>query len=203
VSVEQDGAGNGRADLRPIFRAVGKTGSRRALRLERVFWKTLRAMAKANHTSIAFLVEELASGEAALATNLSSAIRAACADWLSDEAESLSRIASLATVNSILAACPSPAFALSASKAILSFNAPFQQFVRRQLPFSPTAENKNELRLALDMSVKDVFDRLEGTHDKPVSSGFAIGAGERRFRGQLNLVRAPVRQPPVLLAFVA
>jgi hypothetical protein len=53
------------------------------------------------------------------------------------------------------------------------------------------------------MHLKDVFDRLEGSQDRPVSSGFAIGAGERRFRGQLNLVKAPVRQPPVLLAFVA
>jgi predicted DNA-binding ribbon-helix-helix protein len=203
VSVEQEEAGRGRADLKPVFRAVGKTGSRRALRLERVFWGTLRGVAKANHTSMASLVEELASGETAIATNLSSAIRVACADWLSGEVESLTRIASLATVNAILAACPSPAFALSASKAILSFNAPFQQFVRRQLPFSPTAENKNELRLALDMSLKDVFDRLDGSHGNPVSSGFAIGAGERRFRGQLNLVKAPVRQPPVLLAFVA
>ena len=201
MSVEQEGSG--RADLRPIFRAVGKAGSRRALRLERIFWETLRAVARANHTSVAALVEELAAGETAMATNLSSAIRVACADWLSGEVESLSKIASLATVNSILTACPSAAFALSASKAILSFNAPFQLFVRRQLPFSPTAENKNELRLALDMSLKDVFDRLDASHGNPVSSGFAIGAGERRFRGQLNLVRAPVRQPPVLLAFVA
>jgi predicted DNA-binding ribbon-helix-helix protein len=203
VSVEQEIAQRRAEHLLPIFRAVGKTGSRRALRLERVFWDILREVAKANHTSIASIVEDLAAGEAALATNLSSAIRVACANWLRDEVDALSEIASLATVSSILAACPSPAFALSATKAILSFNAPFQQFVRRQLPFSPTAENKSELRLALDMNLKDVFERLGGTHDKPVSSGFVIGAGERRFRGQLNLVKAPVRQPPVLLAFVA
>ena len=53
------------------------------------------------------------------------------------------------------------------------------------------------------MNLKEVFERLEGTRGKPVSSGFVIGAGERRFRGQLNLVKAPVRTPPVLLAFVA
>ena len=53
------------------------------------------------------------------------------------------------------------------------------------------------------MSLKEVFERLDATHDRPVSSGFALGAGERRYRGQVNLVRAPMRQPPVLLAFVA
>jgi predicted DNA-binding ribbon-helix-helix protein len=203
VSVEGDPAARERAGLQPIFRVVGKAGSRRALRLERVFWDTLRDMARADHSSVAALVEEQAAGEVAKATNLSSAIRVACASRLRDEVESLSKIASLGTVNAMLAACPSPAFALSATKAILSFNQPFQQFVRRQLPFSPTAENKNELRLALDMSLKEVFERLDVTHDRPVSSGFALGAGERRYRGQVNLVRAPVRQPPVLLAFVA
>ncbi len=203
MSVEANPAAGGRADLQPIFRAVGRTGKRHALRLERVFWDTLHELAKANHTTITSLVEELAAGETAKATNLSSAVRVACAEFLRGEVDSLSRITSLTTVNSILAACPSPAFALSATRAILSFNQPFQQFVRRQLPFSPTTENKNELRLALDMSVKDVFERLDVTHDRPVSSGFAIGAGERRYRGQVNLVRAPMRQPPVLLAFVA
>ena len=69
MSVEQEAADRGRAELRPIFRAVGKTGSRRALRLERVFWDILRDVAKANHASIASIVEELAAGEAAIATN--------------------------------------------------------------------------------------------------------------------------------------
>ena len=33
-------------------------------------------------------------------------------------------------------------------------------------------------------------------------TGFVIGAGDRRYRAQLNVVRAPVSEPELLLAFV-
>ena len=188
-------------DLEPKFRAVGRAGMRRGIRLERAFWGILKAMASANRTSISSLVGELANHRSD-GTNLSSNIRVACVNWLSNQNSELARLASLQTTNAILGACPTPAFALSSSKKILTFNSPFQLLVRRQLPVSADLESRQDLRLALDMNVNDVFERLDTAGEKPVASGFVIGAGERRYRGQLNLVRAPVREPELLLAFV-
>lgn len=188
-------------DLQPKFRAIGRAGMRRGIRLERVFWVVLKTMAAANKTSISSLVGELAAHRSS-ETNLSSAIRVACLNWLSKQNTELARLASLQTTNAILGACPTPAFALSSAKKILTFNVPFQQLVRRQLPASPDLDGKQDLRLALDLNVTDIFERLDTAGEKPVTSGFVIGVGDRRYRGQLNLVRAPVKDPELLLAFV-
>ena len=48
----------------------------------------------------------------------------------------------------------------------------------------------------------DVFARLDANGETPVTTGFVIGAGERRYRGQLSAVRAPVTEPELLMAFV-
>ena len=188
--------------LQPKFRAVGRDGARRGIRLERVFWSILKAMAAARRTTMSSLVEELAGNRPGSA-NLSSAIRVACVNWQSARNEELARLASLRTTNAILGACPSPAFTLSSSRKILTFNAPFQLLVRRQLPLGPDLDGRLDLRLALDLNVADIFRRLDTAGEKPVATGFVIGAGDRRYRGQLNLVRAPVREPELLLAFVS
>ena len=123
-------------------------------------------------------------------------------DTLADQNAELRRLASLRTVNAILVACPSPAFALSSSRKILAFNPSFQQLVRRQLPAGQGEEARSDLRLALDLNVADIFSRLEANGDLPVVTGFVLGAGDRRYRAQLNVVRAPVSEPELLLAFV-
>jgi hypothetical protein len=74
--------------------------------------------------------------------------------------------------------------------------------VRRQLPVGPGEETRSDLRLALDLNVADIFSRLDVDGDRPVVTGFVIGAGDRRYRAQLNVVRAPVSEPELLLAFV-
>ena len=58
------------------------------------------------------------------------------------------------------------------------------------------------MKLALDLNVADVFLRLENNGDQPVITGFVIVAGDRRYSAQLNVVRAPVSEPELLLAFV-
>ncbi|TIX93956.1 MAG: hypothetical protein E5V22_36640, partial [Mesorhizobium sp.] len=69
----------------------------------------------------------------------------------------LSKLASIRTINAILVACPSPAFALTSSKKILTFNVPFQQLVKRQLPSGPNDDARHDLKLALDLNVADIF----------------------------------------------
>ena len=74
--------------------------------------------------------------------------------------------------------------------------------VRRQLPNAPGDEGRQDLKLALDLNVTDIFARLDANSETPVTTGFVIGAGERRYRGQLSAVRAPVTEPELLMAFV-
>jgi predicted DNA-binding ribbon-helix-helix protein len=183
------------------FRVVARGGTRRGIRLERAFWTTLKQMAESRKCTIGMLIDEIAESHAHTG-NLTSAIRVACMRGLADENQTLRRLASIKTINAILVACPSPAFALSSSKRILTFNAPFQQLVRRQLPVAPSEDARHDLKLALDLNVADIFARLDANGETPVATGFVIGAGDRRYRGQLNAVRAPVLEPELLMAFV-
>lgn len=183
------------------FRVVARGGTRRGIRLERAFWTSLKQMAESRKCTIGMLIDEIAESHANTG-NLTSAIRVACMRGLADENQTLRRFASIKTINAILVACPSPAFALSSSKRILTFNAPFQQLVRRQLPVAPSEDARHDLKLALDLNVADIFSRLDANGETPVATGFVIGAGDRRYRGQLNAVRAPVLEPELLMAFV-
>ncbi|MCA0054703.1 MULTISPECIES: ribbon-helix-helix domain-containing protein [unclassified Mesorhizobium] len=189
-------------DLGMEFRVVARRGIRRGIRLERTFWTSLRQMAESRKCTIGMLVDEIAESQSP-AGNLTSAIRVACIRDLTEENLTLKRLASIRTITAILVACPSPAFALSSSKKILTFNAPFQQLVKRQLPTAPSDDGRQDLRLALDLNVADIFARLDANGEIPVASGFVIGAGERRYRGQLNAVRAPLVGQDLLMAFVS
>ncbi|TGT67593.1 hypothetical protein EN802_28960 [bacterium M00.F.Ca.ET.159.01.1.1] len=188
-------------DFGPEFRVVARGGVRRGIRLERAFWVSLKQMAENRKCTIGMLVEEIAEQHPDHG-NLTSAIRVACMRGLAEESMELRKLASIRTINAILIACPSPAFALSSSKKILAFNTPFQQLVRRQLPSAPGEDGRQDLKLALDLHVPDIFARLDASGETPVSTGFVIGAGERRYRGQLSAVRAPVTEPELLMAFV-
>ncbi|TPN80540.1 ribbon-helix-helix domain-containing protein [Mesorhizobium sp. CU2] len=188
-------------DFGPEFRVVARGGVRRGIRMERAFWVSLKQMAESRKCTIGMLVEEIAQHHPDQG-NLTSAIRVACMRGLAEESMELRKLASIRTINAILIACPSPAFALSSSKKILAFNTPFQQLVRRQLPNAPGEDGRQDLKLALDLNVPDIFARLDVNGETPVTSGFVIGAGERRYRGQLSAVRAPVAEPELLMAFV-
>ena len=183
------------------FRVVARGGTRRGIRLERAFWTALKQMAESRKCTIGMLIDEIADSHAHTG-NLTSAIRVACMRGLADENQTLRRLASIKTFSAILVSCPSPAFALSSSKKILTFNAPFQQLVRRQLPVAPSEDARHDLKLALDLNVADIFARLDANGETPVATGFVIGAGDRRYRGQLNAARAPVLEPELLMAFV-
>lgn len=189
-------------DLGLEFRVVARGGTRRGIRLERAFWTSLKQMAESRKCTIGMLVDEIAESQPQTG-NLTSAIRVACIRGLAAENLTLKRLASIRTISAILVACPSPAFALSSSKKIVTFNAPFQQLVKRQLPVGPNDDARQDLRLALDLNVADIFARLDANGETAVASGFVIGAGDRRYRGQLNAVRAPLMEQELLMAFVS
>ncbi len=184
------------------FRVVTRGGIRRGIRLEKVFWISLKQMAESHGCTISMLIDEIAESQPPSTGNLTSAIRVACLRGLAEQNITLRRLASIRTMNAILVACPSAAFALSSSRKILTFNAPFQQLVERQLTTGPNDDPGHDLKLALDLNVADIFSRLDANGQTPVACGFVIAAGERRYRGQLNAVRAPLIETELLIAFV-
>ena len=186
---------------KPEFRVVARGKSRRGIRLERIFWQTAKSMAQRSHITIGSLIDEISSQQAS-SKNLASAIRVACLSWMVKRTAQLEALTSVAVINSILTAVPSPAFALGANKKILAFNTAFQTLVRRQFPVLGEAEQRGDLKLALDINVAELMARLDQNGNTAVLTGFAIGIGDRRFRGQLNAVKAPSIDVEIVLAFV-
>lgn len=188
-------------DVETEFRVVVRNGNRRGIRLEHFFWTALKRIAQSRKSTLGQVVEEI-SQAAPDTGNLTSAIRVACARWLADENAELRKVASLRGVNALLLACPSPAFALSSSKKIMAFNPAFQNLVRRQQPIHQSEDEEHGLKLTLDLNVIDIFAKLAADDDRPVVTGFVMGASDRGYRGRLNIVRAPASESEVLLAFV-
>jgi len=186
---------------KPEFRVVARGKSRRGIRLERIFWETAKSIAQRNRITIGSLVDEISSQQTS-SSNLASAIRVACLSWMVKRTAQLEALTSVAVINSILTAVPSPAFALGANKKILAFNTAFQTLVRRQFPVLAEAEQRGDLKLALDVNVAELMARLDQNGNTAVLTGFAIGIGDRRFRGQLNAVKAPSIDVEMVLAFV-
>jgi len=187
-------------DLLPEFRVVSHGGARRGIRLERLFWSVLKRIAESRKSTLGAMIDEIARTHGD-SRNATSAIRVTCMRWLTGENAELAGLASMKTVNSILSACPSPAFTLSSGKRIVNFNAPFQQLIRQHLPQG--SDGRQDLRLSLDLSLPEIFSKLDANLEGPVVTGFVLGAGERRYRGQINAVRAPVKEPELLMAFVS
>ena len=162
-------------DVEPEFHVVVRDGNRRGIRLERFFWTALKQFAQSRKSTLGQTVEEI-SLVAPETSNLTSAIRVACARWLAEENAELRKSTSLRSVNALLLASPSPAFALSSSKKILAFNPAFQILVRRQLPMELGDQGRHDLKLALDLNVADarLLDRRASVRAPVASSKQAI-----------------------------
>jgi predicted DNA-binding ribbon-helix-helix protein len=186
---------------RAEFRVVTHGDQRRGVRLERAFWQAIKDAAKRRQVTIGQLVEDIAVQNAG-ATNLASALRVACIGWLRSRTAHLEALTTAERIGPFLNAVPTPAFALGANRKILAFNAAFQDLVRRQFPALGTSGQREELRMALDINVLELVARLDANGNTPVRTGFAFGIGDRRFRGQINAVKAPSSDVDVVLAFV-
>lgn len=186
---------------KPEFRVVAKGASKRGIRLERVFWQTLKTMAQRKKTTMGSLVEKMAEASPDH-QNLASMIRVNCLLWIDQRLSSLEILTAGSMVNSILSAVPSPAFALGANKKIVAVNAAFQALIRRQFPTLGPDQDKLDLKLTLDVNVTDLLARLEANGNTVTMTGFAIGVGERRFRRQINAIKAPTGDTDIVLAFV-
>lgn len=68
----------------PEFRVVARGNVRRGIRLERIFWTTLKRMAENRKITMGALIEEIA-GEHGESGNLTSAIRVTCLRWLDEQ----------------------------------------------------------------------------------------------------------------------
>jgi len=188
------------AAFTPVFRAVSTPKQRRGIRLENIYWDGLKMLAADRNRSIGEIVEEVADSVPG-GGNLASLLRVRVMHWLSERVRSLERVSGADAAEAIIQACPSPAFALRGDKKIVFHNRALLALIQsRFVTVKPDVMQKG-LRLTLDTRLELVMEQLRGGA-RSVSSGFMLGVEERRIRGSLNLVSAPVARKPMVLAFI-
>lgn len=201
--IPADSPANPAADaFTPVFRAVGTPRQRRGIRLETIYWDTLKAMAAASGSPVGQMVEATID-KAPQAANLASALRVEAMRWLRERVERLEALTGLDRTGAIVQASPSPAFALTQDKRILLYNAAFLHLVQSRFLGERPDVMRRGLRFSLDTQLHDVIETLRQGGVPAVSSGFVLGVEEQRIRGTLNMVLAPVHGQVVVIAFVS
>jgi predicted DNA-binding ribbon-helix-helix protein len=189
------------ARVEPFFRAVNAEGKRHGLRLERDFWTILEMIAHEENVAIGDIVSaiELSGSNT---RNLASALRVFAADWLDGHLRGLRERMSPSAVNGLVNACPSPAFALSATRQLRFHNPALLRFIRMNMPSEELDQVERQLRLQIDMNMEDLLRQLREQERSFVTLGFAIGLSERRVRGRLNAVLAPSWAEDMIIGYV-
>lgn len=188
--------------LAPVFRAVNTPRQRRGIRLESIYWDGLRLLADDRGRSIGEMVEETVDAAADNATNLASLLRVGVVRWLLERTRRLETLTHLDNTNAIIQASPSPAFVLTADKRILLYNRAFLNLIQSRFLNVRADIMQKGLRLSLDTQLDGVVDGLERGDAPMIATGFAIGLDDRRVRGTLNLVLAPVHRQSMVIAFI-
>jgi hypothetical protein len=112
------------------------------------------------------------------------------------------RLTDPARIVSLVRASPSAAFALGLDKRIIAYNQPFLNFVQARFSYSEPGPIGKDLSLALDVHLIDLAATLKANDNTPVVVGFVVGVGDRRLRGNLNTILAPVSEQNVILCYV-
>ncbi len=189
------------SDAEPIFRVVEDNDARRGIRLERAYWQALREIASATSQKIGPLVRSVI-GQAPDMTNTTSLLRVYCLNWALDELEAARNSSSPSLIVNLVKASPSAAFALGLDKRIIAYNQPFLAFIQARFSFAAPGPIGRDFRLALDAHLVDLAASLKANGNTPTGVGFVVGVGDRRLRGNLNAILAPVSGQDIVLCYV-
>lgn len=189
-------------DLTPKFRAVKVGTYRRGIRLEQIYWDTLKQMTAQKGLGLGHYIERVASGFPE-AVNITSVLRVHVVRWLLDRETGMKPRASPDIVDDLVRACPSPVFAVRQDERIAAWNPAFVEYVRSRFPQVSAAFLRKTLHLTLDEPAGDLIAALGRTDDGPVRCGFALTAEGRELRGAMSAALASRQEEPTILCYVA
>jgi predicted DNA-binding ribbon-helix-helix protein len=190
------------SDFTPKFRAVRTGEYRRGIRLEQIFWTVLARLAKEEGTTIAQLVEK-AETDFPQGGNITSALRVVALGWMRRELAQARPGKEEDIVSSLVRASPVATIALAADKRLTAYNAPFLTYVQAQLGLNPSTALPRNLRLILDVQFGELIRTLEANGNRAIRTGILLGAEDKRVRGTLNVVLAPVQKESILIGYLS
>lgn len=185
----------------PIFRVVEGGETRRGIRLERAYWQVLREIGQVRQQRLGELVQSILD-EMPEAANATSLLRVYCLRWMTEALATAHRVSNPTLVTNLVRASPGAAFALGLDRRIVAYNQSFLNFVQGRLSHIGTGFVGQDLRLTLDGHLANLAETLKANANIPVEIGFVVAVSERRLRGKLNAVLAPVTNQDIILCYV-
>jgi predicted DNA-binding ribbon-helix-helix protein len=189
-------------DAATRFVAVRSGEFRRGLRLEEIYWRALKDVASAGGLSVGGLVRQVEEASGEDEGNATSRLRVLCLGWFMDKLAKVQALAHRGMANSLVQACPTPAFALGVDRQILAYNPHFLNLIQARLSITQAGTMTRNLRLALDVQINELIGALQKNGNMPVGTGFVIGVDSQRFRGRMNAVLVPSTDQPVIACYI-
>jgi hypothetical protein len=159
-------------------------------------------MSSAGKMSTADLVHYTAS-QLPESGNLASLLRVLSLKWALRRLDTVEDIASMANLNAIIQASPSPTILLTREKKIQYFNDPFLSMLRQRLPSGDAAQLTKGLRFSIDTQIEEAITTLNLNRGKTLNTGFSIAIGKQSMRGQINLALAPTHEKSMLIGYIS
>lgn len=185
----------------PVFRAITTPRKRRGIRLETIYWQSLKKIAETERTSLGETVER-AMDEASGVDNLASVLRVSVTRWLSDRVRTLEALTQIEAISPLVHASPAPTFVITAEKRIVLYNRPLLNLIQSRFPNARADIVYKGLRLSVDTQIDQVIQRLKMGEGTVLSTGFVLGVEGQRLRGLLNFVLAPVHKQSMVIAYI-
>jgi hypothetical protein len=135
--------------------------------------------------------------------NLASLLRVLSLKWALRRLDTVEDISSMANINAIIQASPSPAILLTQEKKVQFFNDPFLSMLRQRLPLSDTAQLTKGLRFSVDTQIEEAIATLRRNKGKTLNTGFTIAVGTQTMKGQINLALAPTHEKSMLIGYIS
>lgn len=187
-------------DMEPHFRAIRIGSTRRGIRLEQIYWATLQEIADHHRMTLAEYVTQVAERYSD-AVNITSVLRVLATRWLKERMSGLREVANAVRVESLVQACPSPAFVLTADKRIIAYNPAFLNYLQTRVRTLTQLLAVKRLHFSLDMQISELIDHLRQS-GKPLRTGFVLGIDDQRVRGHFSAVLATRQGQTVILCYV-
>ena len=189
-------------EAEPRFRAViGKSGERRGIRLEGIYWDALQWLASATRVSLSDVVEKAAQ-QVPQNGNLASILRVIAVKSLWQRLNAVEAMSSMENLSALVQASPAPTIVLTREKKIQLFNEPFVAMLRQRLALSTTLQLSAGFRFAVDTQIEEAIASLEANRGKMLATGFTANGGGKTLTGQINLALAPSHQKQMVMGFV-
>jgi hypothetical protein len=135
--------------------------------------------------------------------NLASLLRVLSLKWALRRLDTVEDISSLANVNAIIQASPSPTILLTHEKKVQLFNEAFLSMLRQRLPLGDLAQLTKSLRFSIDTHIEEAIATLTRNKGKTLNTGFTIAVGTQTMKGQINLALAPTHEKSMLIGYIS